>query len=139
MFRRAMTRTTRTGSLRNRFALEEPVHGALQAVAERDARLEADHPPRLADVGPRVAHVACARWQELLLDVAPDEVADRVRELEHGRLLTRSDVQHRAARVGCVPGEEVAVDHVLDEREVARLSSVAVDAHRLTRRDRRDE
>ena len=94
---------------------------------------------RSVDIRPRMVDVARTRRPELFLDGHAHELADRRRELEERRLRPRRDVQHGAARARRLGREQISVDDVLDEREVARLRAVAVDQHRLVRRDSRDE
>src|SRR5437879_13286760 len=64
MFSRAITRSTRTASAK------EKVHRASQALFQRNVRLEPEQPLRLRDVRPRVADVACALRLEALVACA---------------------------------------------------------------------
>src|SRR4051812_33175652 len=94
MFRRAMTRTTLTN------ALEEALRGEAETLLEGHFRLIAEKAACLAQVGPGVAHVRGALGQELLLDRAVEQGADRIGELEHACGAAGCDVQDGPAHAG---------------------------------------
>src|SRR2546423_11439752 len=135
MFRRAITRSTRTGSSLGAKCFDR----AAQALLEPDLGLEAEQTARLAHVRQRVADIALARRKELLLGRLPEDPSDRLRELVYRRRAASRDVEDRAAHAVCLGGEEVRLDDVRHVREVARLPSVAVDRDRLPGGDRGDE
>src|SRR5919197_239910 len=114
MFRRAMTRKTRTGSSDT----DEGVRGEAQALLEADLGLVAEQPPRRAHVGPGVAHVAGALGQELLLDRLADH--DRTDELRDDGRVLRVRVLRRAEDV------EVPERHGLERVDAAEAHAVAL-------------
>src|ERR671931_520253 len=93
---------------------EERVGREAQPFLERHSRLPAEEAPRRGDVGPRVAHVARALGEVLLVDGLAEHLADDVRERVHRARLARRDVQHLAARLGGLGGEHVRLDDVVD-------------------------
>src|SRR5919204_3373562 len=102
MFRRAMTRRTRTDPSDT----DEGVRGEAQALLEADLGLVAEQASRRAHVGPRVAHVAGALRQELLLDRPLEDAPEHLREVVHRLGAAARDVQDLAVHTVRLRGEE---------------------------------
>src|SRR5690348_3227400 len=144
MFRRAITRSTFTrppGPL-----LLAPLLLTVkgddrppESFLEVDRRAPAEHPLRLAHVGPRVAHVAGTGIAVLALDRPVENPADRVCERVDARRRTCGDVEDPAARALGLACADRRLDDVVDVREVARLLAVAEDRHGVAGLDRGDE
>src|SRR4051794_40702521 len=99
MFRRAITRTTRTGPPAGASG-KERLGRPSQPLLERDAGPVAEDLARRRDVGPRVADVAGARLDEAPLDGLPDDLADRLGDAVDTGGLTGRDVEDAAAGAG---------------------------------------
>src|SRR5713101_449781 len=134
MFKRAITRI-----IFNEPADTEKLDGAVQALLEVDRGPVAEHALRLADVRPRVAHVARPRLLVALLDRLAEDTPHRVGELVHARGRPGRDVEDPPAGAVGLAGAHGRVDDIGDVREVARLLAVAEDRDRLPGGDPRDE
>ena len=133
-----MTRRIRT-SERQALSAKEELHGAAQSLLEPDAGLVAEHLACAAAVGPRCADVAGAGRAERSLDRLSEDATDCVGQLVDGHGRSCRDVDDLAAHRRRVRRANGRIDHVGDVREVARLLAVAVDRHRTTLGDVRDE
>src|SRR5712692_9286123 len=94
MFRRAITRSTRTGSAK------EELSGRSKPFFEADARLEVEQALRLGDVRPRVADVAETLRRIARLDGLAEDRADRLRKRVHARRRRGGDVHDPPVRLG---------------------------------------
>ena len=86
-----------------------------------------------------MTNLAGTRWLELRLLRHTKELAQHLDEVEDRRLRACGDVEHISARGIILGGANKSFDDVVDEREVARLKSVAVHDRSISVRKRGNE
>src|SRR5262249_31909986 len=116
-----------------------PLDRARQAGREIDGRGVAEDGPGARDVGQRVLHVAGPVGLVDGLDLAAEDVRQARDDVEERDALAAGDVEDLSGRVGRRAREEVRLDGVVDETEVARLMTVAVDGRAAPLERRGDE
>lgn len=102
-----------------------------QTFVETDFRLVPDELPGLGDVGERVHHVTLSTRDVVGGDLFSEQVVDRRDDVVDADFLSAGDVDGLAFCFTCIGCEDICVDDVFDEREIARLRTVAVHRRRL--------
>src|SRR6266478_4082075 len=119
--------------------MPEKLHGPPETVVEVDQGSESEQSLGLVEIGQRVRHIARPAWRVPSRERPPQE---RLQLLDHGKQadpLPAADVEGLATDPHSLGGKDVRVNDVVDVGEVARLSAVAVDLHRLAAERPSDE
>ena len=114
-------------------------HRPSQPLGQVNCRLIVENLAAKRDICQAVAHIAGALGLKQRLHVGAHDGVKLAEQVEQADRRPAADVEHPSFRSLAVRRQQVRLYHILNVREVARLSAVAVNERLLARQDCLDE